>query len=249
MCTTYNRLELTKRSFESLFQHTGNNYRLIVVDNGSTDGTVKYLKSMKRHQQDKGITVDLYLNPDNTGIAMGRNRGLQIADQYGDPWLATIDNDVEVPDGWLDECIDILTANTNFSVGVNMEEAIYPLVDKNGHTFQLKKQGNLGSACMVFSRRLHNSIGFFTTEYEKYGEEDADWGFRTRIAGYQLGYIQTPGKHFGVGELDTGEYRKFKDECRAKNIAKFQQNCRLYLQRQKSIVIPFKLPLDTDRLQ
>lgn len=248
MVVTYNRLELTKRALESLFNTTAN-YRLIVVDNGSTDGTTTWLKTMKKERQGRGTSVDLYFNKDNMGIAVGRNQGLQIADQHNDPWLATIDNDVEFPDGWLDSCLDIISANTNFSIGVNMEDVEYPLLTKNEKTFQLKKQGNLGSACMVFPRRLHSAIGFFTTEYEKYGEEDADWGFRTRIAGYQLGYITTKGIHFGVGELDTGEYRKFKDDCRTKNIAKFHQNCRAYMSRQKSIVIPYKVPLDVSQVQ
>jgi len=237
MLTTYNRLSLTQRTFDNFFITTKSPYRLIIIDNGSTDGTIEYLKSLKVNEFCQ--SYDLHLNAENLGIARGRNRGLKIAEKYDSEYFATIDNDCEFPDNWLDKCIDVISVNPTFSIGVNMEDVVYPEITLNKKTFQLKQQGNLGSACMVFHKMLHERIGFFTTEYEKYGEEDSDWGFRSRLAGWKLGYIQEQGNHFGVGELDTGTYRQFKDECRTKNIAKFRQNCGLYSSKQKSIYIPF----------
>ena len=209
MLTTYNRLSLTHRTFNSLFGTTKTPYRLVITDNGSTDGTVDYLKSLKVNEY--CLSYDLHLNAENLGIARGRNRCLKLADKHKTEYLATIDNDCEFPDNWLFKCIDIISVNPTLSIGVNMENVQYPEITLNKKTFQLKQQGNLGSACMVFNRMLHERIGFFTTEYEKYGEEDSDWGFRARLAGWKLGYIQENGNHFGVGELDTGEYRKFEE--------------------------------------
>ena len=228
MMVTYNRLELTQRMLRSLFQNTDVPFRLIIVDNGSTDGTIQWLQSMP---QDQPLcqSYDIHLNENNLGIAKGRNLGLQIADRYQDDWLATVDNDVEFPAGWLRECIEIMETVPKYSVGLNMESVQYPISTIHGKTFQVKPQGNLGTACAVFNRKLHQEIGFFCTEFGLYGEEDADFFFRARIAGYRLGYLLKPGIHFGEGELDTGEYRKFKDSCRGNNIANFQKRCHQYM--------------------
>lgn len=43
---TYNQLEFTKLCVESIERHTVEPYELIVVDNGSTDGTVEYAKEV-----------------------------------------------------------------------------------------------------------------------------------------------------------------------------------------------------------
>src|SRR5271157_2690321 len=46
MMVTFNRLELTKRMFENFLKTTDSDYRLIVVDNGSVDGTVEWLRQL-----------------------------------------------------------------------------------------------------------------------------------------------------------------------------------------------------------
>ena len=237
MFVTWNRLALTQRMLNNFFKVTTSPYRLIIVDNGSTDGTTEYLNGLDKDKHAGSFCQGIHLkfNEKNMGIATGRNQGLKIAAQFGDDYLGTLDNDIELPAGWLEKCIDIIAANPSYSIGVNMEDVTYPLKTLNGKTFQFKELGNLGSACMVFTRELHREIGYFTTEYENYGEEDANFGFRARRMGYNLGYIKEPGIHFGIGELDTGEYRAFKDECRQKNLSKFQKDCYAYMQGMKAI--------------
>ena len=235
---TYNRLPLTQRMLESFLKTTTSLYRLIIVDNNSTDGTVEWLKELKIDGPNcQGL--DLYYNDKNKGFASGLNRGMKIADKYKDPYLCTMDNDIELPTDWLKKCTDVMDANPNYVIGVNFEEVTYPAVTINKQSFQFKPKGNLGCACMAFPRALHDKIGYFTTEYQLYGEEDANWGFRARLAGFNLGYLPEAGVHFGSGELDSGEYRAFKDECRKKNLPQFQKDCHDYANRKKSIFHPF----------
>jgi GT2 family glycosyltransferase len=174
------------------------------------------------------------------GIAIGRNQGLLIADKYQDKWLSTLDNDIELHPGWLTECLNVVKTNHKFAIGINMEGQEYPLQVMNGKSIQWKKEGNLGTACTVFHKKLHEAIGFFTTEYGTlYGTEDANFFFRARIAGWQMGYLPTNGVHFGVNELDTGEYRVYKDECHKANLAQFQRDCYAYMNKTKSIYHPY----------
>lgn len=242
MMVTYNRLELTKQTLNDLFETTDYPFNLVLIDNDSKDGTVEYLKTfceeklLAKHSFFMGYK--LQANTENKGIAIGRNQALALAD--GD-WLVTFDNDVKVPKGWLSEAIDIMTKVPIYGmIGVNMENTPYSLVSIAGKEFQRKPQGNLGTACIVFNKNFHKMLGFFNTEYGLYGEEDADMGMRARVVGYQLGYIKESGKHLGEGENDVGEYREFKTESHRRNLAKFNENCRLYATGKKPIYIPFK---------
>lgn len=244
MFVTYNRLELTTRMLNSLFKNTNSPFRLIIVDNGSTDNTKEYLKKISKSFSDLSeycVGVDLKFNETNKGIAIGRNQCLKLAEKFDDEWLSTMDNDVEVPFGWLTECVEVLKSNKQYGmIGVNMEDVKYPLVTFNGKTFQRKLSGNLGTACTVFNKNLHSKLGYFNSEYGCYGEEDSDFGIRVRASKLELGYISAMGHHFGQGELDQGEYREFKDVCRSKNLNKFRENCFLYMSGRKSCFVPFK---------
>jgi O-antigen biosynthesis protein len=240
MMCTYNRLSLTQCMLDSFFQTTTSPYHLIIVDNGSADGTPEYLRTLQsKARPDFCQSLDIIFNAQNKGIATGRNQGLKKANDYNDLWLATLDNDVELPANWLQECIDIIQSNRNYTIGVNFEPTQYPLITKNGKTFQHKDKGNLGTACMVFHRNLHKAIGYFYGYDHYYSCEDSDWGMRQRIAGYQMGYLKDNGVHLGEGAADTGEYREWKTACHSQTLAPFQQRCRDYMSRKISVYIPY----------
>ena len=110
MMCTYNRLKFTERMLTSFFKNTTSPYRLIIIDNGSTDGTVDFLiKTMKSNFRPEACQgMHFEFNEKNLGIAVGRNQGLKITDTYNDEWLSTLDNDIELPSHWLEDCIDII---------------------------------------------------------------------------------------------------------------------------------------------
>lgn len=241
MLVTYNRLDLTKQTLESLFQNTDYPFNLIIIDNASVDKTVDYLyercgEEMVSNQYLKGFVI--HINESNLGIAVGRNQALKISQ---DDWLSTLDNDVLVPKGWLTQCVEILRHNPKYGMlGINVEGVEYPLVKHGDYEWQDKPKGNLGTACTVFSRSLHKMLGYFNTEYGLYGEEDADFGMRVRVLGLRLGYLKEVGKHIGEGENDVGEYRTFKTASHQANLKKFHENCSAYVSGRKSLYIPFK---------
>lgn len=240
MIVTYNRLELTKQMLSNLFEVTDYPFDIVFVDNASADGTVDYIyrycgDMVGNHPHFKGFSVQP--NGENVGIAHGRNQALLAA--KGE-WLSTLDNDVILPKGWLTECISILKENPTYGmIGVNFEKETFPLVKNGSNEWQHKPRGNLGTACTVFNRSLHKLLGFFNTEYGLYGEEDADFGMRVRVAGFKLGYLKANGTHIGEGENDVGEYREFKTACHKANLAKFNRNCGEYMSRRKSIYIKY----------
>lgn len=240
MMVTYNRLPLTQTTIKDLFKTTTYPFRLIVVDNASTDNTVSWLKEFLDNESCTYFCgYEIKENKRNHGIAIGRNQCLA---RSSATWLVTFDNDVLVPSGWLQECITILQANRQYAaIGVNMEDTKYPVVTLGGCTFQDKPAGNLGTACMVMNRAIHKQLGFFNhKDYGLYGEEDADMGMRIRVLGMKLGYIQEQGRHIGVGKYDAGQYRAFKTQQHTQNLKKFNQNCAAYCRKQKSLYCAFE---------
>ena len=80
--TTYNRLSVLKRAIESALAQT-EACEVIVVDNGSTDGTDAYLQTLA-----KKLTV--WRNPVNLGHSKAINIGVELA--RGD-WIKPLDDD------------------------------------------------------------------------------------------------------------------------------------------------------------
>jgi len=236
---TYNRLELTKQTVENIYSVT-DNFNFIIVDNGSSDGTIEYLNELNSKHQN----VNLYFYENNTGVATGRNRALKIAADLGTDYFVTIDNDVILPSNWLEDCIDILDKANYGITGVNFEKQQFALIDVNGILIQHKSQGNIGTACKAFTKKVFKTIGYFTTDYPKYGHEDASYSFRCRVAGFKIGYIKNSGIHLGEGEADSGDYRAFKDEYGKKNLQQFYADCRDYIAGKKSIYLPFSEKLN-----
>lgn len=247
MVVTYNRLPLTKFTIASLIKHTDYPFRLIVIDNDSTDGTVEYLNSELSDSIRSSPyckSIDIHLNPINRGVAVGRNQGLKISDRYPDvQYLCTLDNDVELVPNWATDIVDILNTLPNFLIGINYEDVDYPVTTINGKTFKLKIRGNLGTACCVYKKELHDKIGFYDI-FDRYGHEDALHNYRSRLAGYQIGYLTTSGKHLGSGENDVGEYREMKNHYGQQNLQIFYKYCQQYASGQKPLYVSFDEPVE-----
>ncbi|MFH1762026.1 MAG: glycosyltransferase family 2 protein, partial [bacterium] len=80
---TYNRLEMVKRAIDSVRRQSYNNREIIVVDDGSNDGTSEYLN----------IQDDIKaLRQGNNGVSSARNTGIT---QSSGEWVAFLDSDDE----------------------------------------------------------------------------------------------------------------------------------------------------------
>ena len=96
---SFNNFMLLKSCLNSLENCTqGISYEVIIVDNNSDEGTVNYLKSIKK----KNYTI--IFNKENLGFAKANNQGLKVA--VGD-YLVLLNNDTEVTNNWLDELIAV----------------------------------------------------------------------------------------------------------------------------------------------
>lgn len=98
---TYNRLELLKDVIASIRQQTFADFDIVVVNNGSTDGTADWLKG-----QDDVITI----TQENLGGAGGFNTGMRYVAEHGYEYCWVMDDDVVCSPTALEELLKAAVA-------------------------------------------------------------------------------------------------------------------------------------------
>ena len=94
----YNAAEATRRCLRSVIAHTRGHWRLLVVDDASTDTTIAaVLDEAKADALAAGATAEFLCNPDNLGFVKTVNRAF--AHVRGD--VVILNSDTVVPPGWL----------------------------------------------------------------------------------------------------------------------------------------------------
>ena len=91
----WNELEYTRQCIESVLRHTTGPFELILVDNGSTDGTPEYLATVP--------DAKVIRNEENLGFPKGVNQGIAAA---SGEYVCLLNNDTIVTSGWLDKLVD-----------------------------------------------------------------------------------------------------------------------------------------------
>jgi len=79
---TWNKLDLVKQLLDALLKQTDKNFGIIVVDNGSQDGTLKYLKEFSQKRHDNDLPIWVLLLQKNSGFALANNIALSFALEF-----------------------------------------------------------------------------------------------------------------------------------------------------------------------
>jgi GT2 family glycosyltransferase len=98
----WNQLEFTRQCISALRRHTRRAWELVVIDNGSSDGTGDYLAGVSDMAS---VPVTVIANETNRGFPAAINQGLKAA--RGE-YLVLLNNDVVVTEGWLGQLIGLV---------------------------------------------------------------------------------------------------------------------------------------------
>lgn len=195
---TWNGVELTRRCLDSLqIDLLPANVHVIVVDNGSQDGTPEYVRGLPR--------VTLIENGQNLGYAKAVNIGIRAAAPDSD--IVLLNNDVELiePD-WLDRLAT--TANTDPQLGVvgvkivrddgTLQHcgAYLPMDTMWGQQLAggevdigqypgLHECESVVFACVYVKRSTMDAVGLLSEDFFAYFE-DTDYCMRTSLAGLKV---------------------------------------------------------------
>ena len=155
-------------------------YELIMVDNGSTDGTQGYIEQ----QADKYHFFD-----HNTGFSHGFNKGLSLASRE---YVAICNNDTEFPPNWF-QCL-VQSFNSDSKCGL-----VFPCYTRGLKVAKRRRPGKKVVKLMPFAdcypsgvailsklKILRDELGGFSEDYEIASGEDADLCFKAWAAGLDI---------------------------------------------------------------
>lgn len=193
----YNGEKFLKTFFESLENDSEYIGEVIIVDNGSADGSKEYIRN-----NTFTFPVRLIENAENTGFAPAVNQGILKAENE---YIFSLNNDTEVKKGSIKALVDLISSDDDiFSVQAKMLQYKNKyLIDDVGDEYNLlawtKKTGenhnsseftqvmDIFSACAgaaMYKKSLLKEIGMFDDNYFAY-MEDVDLAIRSRIYGYR----------------------------------------------------------------
>ncbi|HEX5593783.1 MAG TPA: glycosyltransferase [Solirubrobacterales bacterium] len=193
---THDNLVFTRLCLRSVLANTGGEFELIVIDNGSADGTPAYLSRLA----ERDARVKVLLNGCNLGFAPACNQGLGLA--TGDH-LVLLNNDTMVAPGWLDglrrhlaePAVGLVGPVTNRigneaeidtdyrTWGEYLEAASRRAREHAGEWLEI---GTPAMFCLALRRQTYMRLGPLDEGYEIGMLEDDDYADRARAAGYEL---------------------------------------------------------------
>ncbi len=179
---TWNRLPYTKVTLPIVLDHGGDvDYRVVIVDNGSTDGTIEYLNALEHPRISRVV-----LNGENLGISPVTNDFWAASSAE---YLGKVDNDILLPDRWLEPIMRVHGAHDP-AVGVvglthfdrrEIDELDADDIAHNIKTLtngvQVFLQDHIGGACYAFPRRLYEAFG---TVGQRSGDLRSGWPEKQR---------------------------------------------------------------------
>ncbi len=175
---------------------------MIVVDNGSTDGSVDALRKQFRAK------IQIIESKQNLGFSGGNNLGIQQALRENAEWILLINNDTQVAPTFLSELEKVADNYKEFGIigplilYTNQQNTIWYLGDRivpgtlvtyslyrgkvEQPTYPEVLAVDFITGCaMLVNRKVFESIGLMDTTLFMYGE-DVDFCWRARRAGFKF---------------------------------------------------------------
>ena len=211
----------------SLEGQTLSNFEVILVDNGSTDGSCSFVTA-------NYSWVHLIELSENFGFCGAVNAGIRAAKA---PYVLLLNNDTEVKEDFVEEMLAAIRRHKNaFSCGARMVQYhdrdrlddvgnYYCALGwsfargrgKDIHAYETEDK--IFSACAgaaIYRKKIIEKIGYFDEEHFAY-LEDTDIGYRARIYGYENWYApKAIVYHVGSGTSGS-RYNQFKTRYSSRN--------------------------------
>ena len=207
----FNQLALTRRCLESLARTT-EPFRLVVIDNGSTDGSRDLFRAFPYP-----YPLHLIENDDNRSVIASLDRAWRAAET---DVVCFLHNDTEVADpAWLSTLVRALDEPGVGAAGVfgvkrmrrNSRFVGRTIVHSLAEGPTVRPSGEdvvaIDGVCLCIARRLLEEVGGLDTGYGFYHGWDKDLSFAVRERGLRCRIVRAPLHHHGGGTR-TDEFRR-----------------------------------------
>jgi len=169
---TYNRIDNVRESIQSVLDQSYTNWELLVIDDGSTDGTRDFLENIIFDQRIKIISSN-----NNEGVSIARNKGLQNSEGK---IIAYLDSDNQ----WTPDYLSIMVS---YMLQSKIEIAYSAIRMKNDQGKMLYRGGLYNREKLINKNYIDlNSFCHYKALYYRYGGFDetlkrmVDWDFILR---------------------------------------------------------------------
>lgn len=196
----WNGAEFLPRCLEALRRQGRPADTLIVVDNGSEDGSLQLLQ----RDYPEVAVVEL---PYNHGFAGGVNRGIEAAISADADYIALLNNDAEPEPQWLESLLQTLEQHPEAGVTAAKQVDYEGRLDSTGEEYSIwgtpfsRGRGEVdrgqydsdtrifaaSGAASLYRRELFEDVGLFDEWMFAY-YEDVDLSFRARLRGWEVRY-------------------------------------------------------------
>lgn len=223
----FNGIAFLDSVLASLEGQTLSNFEVILVDNGSTDGSCSFVTA-------NYPWVHLIELSENFGFCGAVNAGIRAAKA---PYVLLLNNDTEVKEDFVEEMLAAIRRHKNaFSCGARMVQYHdRDRLDDVGNYYcalgwafargrgedihAYETEDKIFSACAgaaIYRKKIIEKIGYFDEEHFAY-LEDTDIGYRARIYGYENWYApKAIVYHVGSGTSGS-RYNQFKTRYSSRN--------------------------------
>lgn len=201
----YNKSKYVTECIQSVLESVFQMFDVIVVDNASTDDSVKCI----REKYDDRLT--LLQNAENLGGSGGFNTGIRYAVEQGYRYVWCLDNDVLVDENAIGVLYEFLEKNTEvgmagskvyhmeapnyvqqFGIDVDFEnfccEAKYYNCLEDGSMPEVVYSDAVAACSVLVRAELIKKIGMLPEENFLYWD-DTEWGYRCNLAGYKVASV------------------------------------------------------------
>jgi len=195
----YNAQQFIAEALDSVFSQTYKNFEVIVINDGSTDGTQKLLERYKNKFGEQLIII----NQSNQGQVIAKNNGLKVA--KGE-FIAFLDSDDKWAPEKLQLQLDLMSKSSN--IGLCYTEAI--LINEKGAKIgyrqvndlykgkcfeRLIMRNNITASSVMIRKECIDKVGF----YDEKLKTCENWDLWLRISRfYELSFIKKPLAYYRI---------------------------------------------------
>ena len=166
--------------------------RIIWIDNGSCDGSPRYLENKFT---ELGLNAILVMSPTNLGVIGGRNLGLKIVKEImsKSDYIMFLDNDQYVQEGWLSHHLEVLNEGGYDLVGVEAWKCNHRFLPITKLDTKLSRAVSnafnyVGCGGTLMKKEVFHKVGYFDDIFNPCYFEDPDLCMRVFNEGFKIGW-------------------------------------------------------------
>ena len=229
----YNKLDLITKCIDNLEKQTYKNFKILIIDNGSTDGSVLYINKIAS-SNDKFHKI---LLNENIGFAAAVNKGIKFSIENNFKYTILLNNDAFVDEDFIEKLVFDMDIKNCFAISsLMLSYKNKNVIDDFGDNYNLfgyayqkftgldksyaTTNSKIFSACAgasIYDNKKFEKVGLFDEEFFAY-LEDIDISFRARLYGFRCENCKNAiCYHLGSATSGTDKYNEFKVRMSARN--------------------------------